>query len=120
MTTATAATAATAPSGAPWLLAHATACAEAVATALDLLDADDVRTEPEGAGFVLHVEADPPRPVRALRWSPDAGWEATAGPARRRAPRWWALPVEVDADPLALCEVLRAMADDARAADRTG
>ena len=105
---------------APWLLPHATACAEAVATALDLLDTDDVRTEPDGAGFVLHVESDPPRPVRALRWSPDAGWEATSDPARRRAPRWWALPVEVDADPLALCEVLRAMAEGARVADRTG
>ena len=116
----TAATTATAPSGAPWLLAHATACAEAVAAALDLLDTDDVRTEPEGDGFVLHVESDPPRSVRTLRWSPATGWEATSDPARRRTPRWWALPVEVDADPLALCEVLRATAEGAPVADRTG
>ncbi|PVZ09082.1 hypothetical protein [Actinomycetospora cinnamomea] len=92
----------------PWLLAHATACAEAVATALDLLDDDDVETVPEGAGsgFALLVHADPPRRVRALRWSPDGGWEATADTARRQSPRWAALPVPADADPLALCEVL--------------
>ncbi len=120
-TTAATATRGTAPSalGAPWLLPHATACAEAVATALDLLDTDDVRIEPDGAGFALRVESDPPRAVRALRWSPDAGWEATSDPARRRTPRWWALPVEVDADPLALCEVLRAMSEGTRAVGRT-
>ena len=95
--------------GAPWLLPHATACAEAVVTALDLLDTDDVRIESDGPGFTRRVESDPPRAVRALRWSPDAGWEATCDSARRREPHWWALPVEVDADPLALCEVLRAM-----------
>jgi hypothetical protein len=117
--TATSTTAPSAGPGTPWLLPHATACAEAVATALDLLDTDDVRTEPDGAGFTLHVECDPPGPVRVLRWSPDAGWEATSDPARRRASHWWALPVEVDADPLALCEVLRAMVEGTTALGRT-
>jgi len=101
----------TAPAGhtPPWLLAHATACAEAVATALELLDGDEVETVPDdhGCGFTLHVDADPPRSVRALHWSPESGWDVTGDPARRRAPRWSPMPVEADADPLALCEVLR-------------
>ncbi|GAA4896828.1 hypothetical protein [Actinomycetospora straminea] len=94
---------------APWVLAHATACAEAVATALDLLDEDDVETVPDdaGEGFTLRVHADPPRAVRAVRWSAVEGWAATADPALRRAPRWRALPLATDAEPLALCEVLR-------------
>ena len=95
---------------APWLLAHATACAEAVSSALDLLDGDDVEIVPEGAGpgFTLRVHADPIRAVRALRWSPETGWDVTGDPARRPGPRWSPLPLDADADPLALCEVLRA------------
>ncbi|MDD7942220.1 hypothetical protein PHK61_27780 [Actinomycetospora lutea] len=103
-------TAPTAPlAPAPWLLSHATACAEAVATALDLLDGDDVETVPDtaGAGFTLWVHADPPREVRALRWSATDGWAVTRDPALRRAPRWRPLALPADAEPLVLCEVLR-------------
>jgi hypothetical protein len=94
---------------APWLLAHATACAEAVASALELLDDDEVETvpDPDGPGFALHVHAAPPRPVRALRWSPDDGWEVTGDPVWRRTSHWSPLPLPADADPLLLCEVLR-------------
>src|SRR3954451_12138416 len=94
---------------APWLLAHATACAEAVTSALDLLDADEVETVPDttGPGFTLQVYADPPRGIRALHWSPDEGWSATSDSARRATPRWTSLPVPADADPLELCEALR-------------
>jgi hypothetical protein len=104
-------TAPTAPDAgtAPWLLSHATACAEAVATALDLLDGDEVETVPDltGQGFTLRVVADPPRAVTALRWSSAGGWDVTADSALRRAPRWRPLAVAPDADPLVLCEVLR-------------
>lgn len=107
-------TAPTAPAApAPWLLAHATACAEAVATALDLLDADEIETEigtgPDatGDGFTLRVLADPPREVRALRWSAARGWELTADSALRRTPRWRSLALPADAEPVVLCEVLR-------------
>lgn len=101
--------AAPAEPSAPWLLAHATACAEAVASALDLLDGEEVEPVPDatGAGFTLQVHADPPRAVRALRWSADRGWEATGDSSRRRTPRWSTLPVAADADPVELCEVLR-------------
>lgn len=94
---------------APWLLSHATACAEAVATALDLLDTDEVETRPDetGDGFTLQVHAEPPRAVRALRWSARAGWDVTTDPALRGTPRWRRLGVAVDADPVALCEALR-------------
>ncbi|MEJ2889144.1 hypothetical protein [Actinomycetospora aeridis] len=104
----TAPTAQAAPA-APWLLPHATACAEAVATALDLLDGDEVETLPDAAGdgFTLKVHADPPRAVRALHWSTARGWDVTADPALRRPPRWRPLAVEADADPIVLCEVLR-------------
>lgn len=95
--------------GTPWMLAHATACAEAVTSALGLLDTEDVEIVPDatGAGFTLQVHADPPRAVRALHWSFDHGWEATGDSARHRAPRWSALPIAADADPLDLCEALR-------------
>jgi hypothetical protein len=98
-----------APPTAPWLLAHATACAEAVASALDQLDGDEVEAVPDtaGAGFTLQVYADPPRAVRALHWSPDGGWHTTGDSARRTTPRWTSLPVPADADPLEVCEVLR-------------
>ena len=94
---------------APWLLSHATACAEAVATALDLLDGDEVETLPDTTGdwFVLRVLADPPREVRGLHWSAAGGWEVTADSALRRAPRWRPLALPADADPVVLCEVLR-------------
>jgi len=92
---------------APWLLAHATACAEAVVTALDLLDDDEVETLPAADGFTLRVHADPPRAVRALHWSAAAGWRLTTDSALRRAPHWRPLALPADAEPLALCEVLR-------------
>lgn len=97
---------------APWLLPHAAACSEAVATALDLLDDDDVETVPDAAGdgFTLRVHADPPRAVRALHWSSGHGWDVTADSALRRTPRWRPLAVAADADPLVLCEVLRGAA----------
>lgn len=91
----------------PWRVSHATACAEAVATALDLLDGDEVETLPAADGFTLRVLADPPREVRALRWSAAEGWEVTTDPALRRAPRWHPLALPADADPVVLCEVLR-------------
>ena len=96
---------------APWVLAHATACAEGVTSALDLLDDDEVDTvtDPAGEGFTLEVHADPPRAVRALRWTPDGGWTVTRDTALRRTPRWTALPIAADADPLELCEALRDM-----------
>ncbi|MHC1560898.1 hypothetical protein ACR9E3_18215 [Actinomycetospora sp. C-140] len=95
---------------APWLLTHAGACAEAVTSALDLLDDDDVETveDATGAGFTLWVDADPPRAVRALRWSAEQGWAVTGDSPRRGRQRWSALPLDVDADPLDLCEALRA------------
>jgi hypothetical protein len=95
-------------SSAPWLLAHATACAEAVTSALDLLDADEVDTVPDasGEGFTLEVHADPPRTVRALHWSTEAGWTVTHDGTLRRSPRWTRLPVAADADPLDLREAL--------------
>ncbi|GAA4800057.1 hypothetical protein GCM10023200_41170 [Actinomycetospora chlora] len=98
-----------APGVAPWLLAHATACAEAVTSALALLDDDEVDTVPDlsGEGFTLEVHADPPRAVRALRWTAQ-GWTVTADSALRRAPRWTGLGLPADADPLELCEALRA------------
>ncbi|MEJ2861979.1 hypothetical protein [Actinomycetospora flava] len=94
---------------APWLLSHATACAEAVATALDLLDDDEVETVPDATddGFTLRLHADPPRAVRALHWSAVEGWQVTTDPALRRAPRWRPLAVPADAEPVALCEALR-------------
>jgi hypothetical protein len=97
--------------GAPWLLAHATACAEAVTSALALLDDDEVDTVPDlsGEGFTLEVHADPPRAVRALHWTAQ-GWTVTADSALRRAPRWTGLGLPADADPLELCEALRAAA----------
>jgi hypothetical protein len=104
-----------APTSAPWLLAHATASAQAVASALDLLDGDEVDTVPGASGedFVLEVHADPPRAVRALRWTAE-GWAVTADTALRRTPRWTRLAVPADADPLELCEVLRDGASDGR------
>ena len=97
---------------APWLRAHAGACAEAVTSALDLLDADDVEAVEDtcGDGFTLRVHADPVRAVRALHWSADRGWVVTGDPPRRARPRWSALPVAVDADPLDVCEALRDLA----------
>lgn len=96
------------PAEAPWVPGHATACAEAVVHALDLLDGDDVEAVPDtaGPGFTLHVLADPPPAVRALHWSPDAGWSVTRDPAGRREPRWSPLPVAADVDPLELSEAL--------------
>jgi hypothetical protein len=95
--------------GAPWLLAHATACAEAVASALDLLDGDDVETLADdlAGGFTLEVHADPLRPVRALCWTPERGWRVTGDATRRTVRRWRPLAIATDADPLELCEALR-------------
>lgn len=91
-----------------WVSEYTTLCAEAVAHALDLLDGDDVESEPDadGPGFTLHVLADPPPPVRALHWAPGPGWSVTGDSARRREPRWTALPLAADADPLELSEAL--------------
>lgn len=93
---------------ASWVREYAALCAQAVVHALDLLDGDDVETVPDttGAGFTLHVLADPPPSVRALRWTPDAGWSVTGDSAWRRTPRWSPLPLPADADPLELCEAL--------------
>jgi len=64
--------------------------------------------DPAAAGVAVAApaRAGGPVAVAAARW---AARSVAADPARRRAPHWWALPVEVDADPLALCEVLRAV-----------
>jgi hypothetical protein len=104
----TAPPAVTTPTAATWVPEYATLCAEAVAHALDLLDGDDVESVPDadGPGFTLHVLADPPPSVRALRWTPDVGWSVTGDSARRREPRWSALPLAADADPLELSEAL--------------
>ncbi|GLZ47513.1 hypothetical protein Acsp06_36980 [Actinomycetospora sp. NBRC 106375] len=97
--------------GAPWLLVHAGACAEAVTSALDLLEADDVETveDATGAGFTLWVHADPLRAVRALHWSAEQGWAVTGDSPRRDRQRWSALPLDVDADPLDVCDAVRAL-----------
>jgi hypothetical protein len=97
------------PAEAPWVAAYATGAAEAVACGLGLLDGDDVTCEAEAGpppGVVLEVRADPPRAVRALRWSTDTGWRYSGDPTWRATRRWVPLPVERDAEPVALAEVV--------------
>lgn len=93
----------------PWLAAYATGAAEAVACGLALLDGDEVTTEAAGddaSAVVLRVHAEPPRAVRALRWTASTGWSYSVDPSWRDAPRWFPLPVERDADPVTLAEVV--------------
>jgi hypothetical protein len=97
------------PVQAPWVAAYATGAAEAVASGLGLLDGDDVTCETvvgPPPGMVLEVRADPPRAVRALRWSTDTGWRYSVDPTWRVARRWFPLPVDHDAEPVALAEVV--------------
>ncbi len=99
------------PRAAPWLAAYATSAAEAVAAGLGLLEGDDVvgeTTADPRPGVVLEVRADPPRAVRAVRWSADAGWCYSVDPPWRDTRRWFPLPVEHDADPVTLAEVMAA------------
>lgn len=98
----------------PWLAAYATGAAQALVSGLDLLDGEDVTTRAVPDGFVLHVLADPPRAVGALRWSGSVGWSWSADPPWRGDPRWFPLPVPADADPLTLAEVLATLEESAR------
>lgn len=98
---------------AQWVAAYATGAAEAVASGLALLDGDDVTCDAVAGpppGVVLEVRADPPRAVRALRWSTDAGWYYSVDPTWRATRRWFPLPVEHDAEPVALAEVVAGVA----------
>jgi len=97
---------------APWVAAYATGAAEAVASGLGLLDGDDVTCDAVAGpppGVMLEVRADPPRAVRALRWTTDTGWHYSVDPTWRARRRWFPLPVEHDAEPVALAEVLAAV-----------